>query len=125
MSDYLFVFMFDYYDCFFFFWYFCLFFFCLFFLICIIRISFFFFFALFICFAYSCFIFGVFSLPPLFRTDYPFEAMGIGGLDREFSTIFRRAFASRCFPAAMIKKLGLPHVKVCVCIYICFCIYVC
>ena len=37
--------------------------------------------------------------------------MGIGGLDKEFSDIFRRAFASRIFPASVIKKLGVKHVK--------------
>jgi vesicle-fusing ATPase len=37
--------------------------------------------------------------------------MGIGGLDAEFSTIFRRAFASRVFPPAIVEKLGISHVK--------------
>jgi vesicle-fusing ATPase len=37
--------------------------------------------------------------------------MGIGGLDSEFSTIFRRAFASRIFPPGLIDKLGIQHVK--------------
>jgi len=37
--------------------------------------------------------------------------MGIGGLDKEFSDIFRRAFASRIFPTAVVKKLGVRHVK--------------
>ena len=37
--------------------------------------------------------------------------MGIGGLDAEFSDIFRRAFASRLFPAATLAKLGIKHVK--------------
>ena len=36
---------------------------------------------------------------------------GIGGLDKEFSDIFRRAFASRVVPASIIAKLGTPHVK--------------
>ena len=40
-----------------------------------------------------------------------FEAMGIGGLDQEFSDIFRRAFASRIFPVSVMKKLGISHVK--------------
>ena len=35
----------------------------------------------------------------IFRQDWSFEKMGIGGLDTEFSDIFRRAFASRLFPA--------------------------
>ena len=37
--------------------------------------------------------------------------MGIGGLDSEFATIFRRAFASRVFPPALVEKLGIQHVK--------------
>ncbi|KAF4609833.1 hypothetical protein G7Y89_g15789 [Cudoniella acicularis] len=37
--------------------------------------------------------------------------MGIGGLDTEFSQIFRRAFASRIFPPGLIEKLGIQHVK--------------
>lgn len=37
--------------------------------------------------------------------------MGIGGLDSEFSDIFRRAFASRVFPPALVEKLGIQHVK--------------
>jgi len=47
----------------------------------------------------------------IFRPDFNFEKMGIGGLDREFSDIFRRAFASRVFPPDTIKKLGISHVK--------------
>lgn len=43
--------------------------------------------------------------------DFKFEDMGIGGLGNEFSTIFRRAFASRVFPPGLIAKLGIPHVK--------------
>jgi vesicle-fusing ATPase len=45
------------------------------------------------------------------RPDFKFADMGIGGLDDEFSTIFRRAFASRIFPPALIEQLGLMHVK--------------
>lgn len=47
----------------------------------------------------------------VFRPDFNFEKMGIGGLDKEFSDIFRRAFASRVFPPAVIQKLGIQHVK--------------
>ncbi|TVY32970.1 Vesicular-fusion protein [Lachnellula occidentalis] len=43
--------------------------------------------------------------------DFKFEDMGIGGLDNEFSSIFRRAFASRIFPPGLIEKLGIQHVK--------------
>lgn len=37
--------------------------------------------------------------------------MGIGGLDNEFSQIFRRAFASRLFPPSVIAKLGIRHTR--------------
>ena len=41
-----------------------------------------------------------------------FESLGIGGLDRQFEAIFRRAFASRVFPPAVLERLGIHHVKV-------------
>eukprot|EP01133_Synstelium_polycarpum_P003686 gene3686-4242_t len=47
----------------------------------------------------------------LFKQDWDFENMGIGGLDNEFRDIFRRAFASRIFPPAIVAKLGVQHVK--------------
>ncbi|KAH8883908.1 vesicular-fusion protein SEC18 [Thozetella sp. PMI_491] len=47
----------------------------------------------------------------IIRPDFKFEDMGIGGLDAEFSTIFRRAFASRIFPPGIIEKLNIMHVK--------------
>lgn len=45
------------------------------------------------------------------RPDFKFEDMGIGGLDKEFSDIFRRAFASRIFPPGLAEKIGIQHVK--------------
>ena len=47
----------------------------------------------------------------IIQPDFKFENMGIGGLDTEFSTIFRRAFASRIFPPGLVEKLGIQHVK--------------
>jgi vesicle-fusing ATPase len=47
----------------------------------------------------------------IFRPDWNFESMGIGGLNKEFADIFRRAFASRIFPASVVQKLGISHVK--------------
>uniref|UniRef100_A0A6B2KYK5 Vesicle-fusing ATPase n=1 Tax=Arcella intermedia TaxID=1963864 RepID=A0A6B2KYK5_9EUKA len=47
----------------------------------------------------------------LFGPHFNFEQMGIGGLDKEFGAIFRRAFASRVFPADVVEKLGIQHVK--------------
>lgn len=43
--------------------------------------------------------------------SFNFEALGIGGLDNEFSQIFRRAFASRLFPSQVMRNLGIKHVK--------------
>jgi hypothetical protein len=47
----------------------------------------------------------------IFAPSFRFEDMGIGGLDKQFGDIFRRAFASRTFPASLTKKLGIHHVK--------------
>ena len=40
-----------------------------------------------------------------------FEKLGIGGLDKEFTKLFRRAFASRIFPPEVASKLGIKHVR--------------
>jgi vesicle-fusing ATPase len=45
------------------------------------------------------------------ESRFNFEELGIGGLDREFALIFRRAFASRLFPPQVVKKLGIQHVR--------------
>lgn len=45
------------------------------------------------------------------KSNFKFEDVGIGGLDEEFSAIFRRAFASRIFPSQVIQKLGIQHVR--------------
>ena len=47
----------------------------------------------------------------IFLSDFDFEKLGIGGLDSEFNQIFRRAFASRIWPAHVIKQLGINHVR--------------
>ncbi|KAK9479062.1 P-loop containing nucleoside triphosphate hydrolase protein [Lipomyces japonicus] len=47
----------------------------------------------------------------IIQPNFKFEDMGIGGLDNEFSAIFRRAFASRIFPPGLVEKLGIQHVK--------------
>jgi vesicle-fusing ATPase len=39
------------------------------------------------------------------------EELEIGGLDKEFSSIFRRAFASRSFPPEVVERLGITHVR--------------
>ena len=45
------------------------------------------------------------------RPDFNFEDLGIGGLEKEFWTIFRRAFASRIFPPDIFAKFGVRHVR--------------
>ncbi|KAF3931361.1 hypothetical protein ABW20_dc0100980 [Dactylellina cionopaga] len=47
----------------------------------------------------------------IIQPNFKFEDLGIGGLDTEFSAIFRRAFASRIFPPGLVEKLGIQHVK--------------
>jgi vesicle-fusing ATPase len=47
----------------------------------------------------------------IINPDWDFNTMGIGGLDKEFNTIFRRAFASRVFPPEVIQQLGMKHVR--------------
>ncbi|KAH0611390.1 uncharacterized protein H6S33_010655 [Morchella sextelata] len=51
------------------------------------------------------------SANAIIQPNFKFEDMGIGGLDTEFSQIFRRAFASRIFPPGLVDKLGIQHVK--------------
>eukprot|EP01128_Nolandella_sp_AFSM9_P005106 TRINITY_DN2423_c0_g1_i2.p2 TRINITY_DN2423_c0_g1~~TRINITY_DN2423_c0_g1_i2.p2 ORF type:complete len:548 (+),score=140.96 TRINITY_DN2423_c0_g1_i2:1664-3307(+) len=46
-----------------------------------------------------------------FGPNFNFEEMGIGGLDREFGDMFRRAFASRVYDPRIVKNLGIKHVK--------------
>ena len=43
--------------------------------------------------------------------DGSFEKFGVGGLDAEFLTIFRRVFASRMVAPDVVKRLGMRHVK--------------
>ncbi|KAL3141039.1 hypothetical protein ABBQ32_005552 [Trebouxia sp. C0010 RCD-2024] len=53
-----------------------------------------------------------YAAPKLFKDkEFNFEKLGIGGLDNQFEQIFRRAFASRVFPPAVVEKLGIHHVK--------------
>lgn len=46
-------------------------------------------------------------IKPMFN----FEQLGIGGLDSQFSDIFRRVFTSRMCPPEEAQELGLKHVK--------------
>jgi vesicle-fusing ATPase len=47
----------------------------------------------------------------LFEKGFNFEALGIGGLNREFEDIFRRAFASRVVSPDIMRKMGQKHVR--------------
>lgn len=47
----------------------------------------------------------------LINPNFDFAKLGIGGLDKEFSTIFRRAFASRVLPIEIIEQLEIKHVR--------------
>lgn len=54
---------------------------------------------------------GKSSHQSIINPDWDFTKLGIGGLDEEFSGIFRRAFASRVFPPDVIEQLGMKHVR--------------
>lgn len=47
----------------------------------------------------------------LFKGNFDFADMGIGGLDKQFEIIFRRAFSSRLIPDKILKNLGINHVR--------------
>lgn len=47
----------------------------------------------------------------LFKGDFNFMEMGIGGLDKQFEIIFRRAFSSRLIPEKILKNLGVNHIR--------------
>lgn len=47
----------------------------------------------------------------IFNPEFDFSKMGIGGLDEQFSTMFRRVFASRVLPLEIVEKMGIKHVK--------------
>ena len=51
------------------------------------------------------------SATNLIQEQINLEQYGIGGLGKEFQTIFRRAFASRVLPPDMSKKMGIDHVR--------------
>lgn len=43
--------------------------------------------------------------------NFNFFSLGIGGLKKEFSVMFRRAFLSRVYDSNLIDKLSIEHVK--------------
>ncbi|ELU11293.1 hypothetical protein CAPTEDRAFT_178991 [Capitella teleta] len=54
---------------------------------------------------------GKHATQSIINPDWNFNKMGIGGLDTEFSAIFRRAFASRVFPPEIVQQLGMKHCR--------------
>lgn len=47
----------------------------------------------------------------LFRDNYNFEEIGVGGLNQELIQIFRRALSTRAVNPKLIKDLGIQHTK--------------
>lgn len=47
----------------------------------------------------------------LFQPNLEFKNLGIGGLDKQFMTILRRAFVTRMASPQDIERLGITHVK--------------
>jgi len=47
----------------------------------------------------------------LFKEDFNFEEIGIGGLNNELANILRRALSSRAIRPSIVEKLGIKHVK--------------
>ncbi|GMI06111.1 hypothetical protein TrVE_jg2405 [Triparma verrucosa] len=47
----------------------------------------------------------------IFNKKFDFVSLGIGGLDEQFNTIFRRAFASRIWPSHVVKSMGINHCR--------------
>lgn len=47
----------------------------------------------------------------IFKPNFDFSQLGIGGLHEQFDLIFRRAFEPRVIPASVLQKLGVNPVK--------------
>jgi len=47
----------------------------------------------------------------LFKENYDFSEIGIGGLDSELLVTFRRALSTRAYKQSVINNLGIKHVK--------------
>lgn len=47
----------------------------------------------------------------MFKRNFSFGSMGIGGLNTQLTDIFRRCFATRRFPPSLLKKFGIKHTK--------------
>ena len=51
------------------------------------------------------------TVQKLFKHDFDISQLGIGGLDAQFSEIFRGAFASRAAPPNVAKLMNIQHTK--------------
>lgn len=47
----------------------------------------------------------------IFSQKFKFEDIGVGGMDKEITEIFRRVFATRRLPPSVLAKYGKSHVK--------------
>lgn len=47
----------------------------------------------------------------MFKGSMNFKELGIGGLDNEYETIFRRAFSTRAVSSKIAEELGVKHVR--------------
>lgn len=47
----------------------------------------------------------------MFKDNFNFETIGIGGLDAQLVNIFKKALSTRAYPQSIIKNLGISHVK--------------
>ena len=51
------------------------------------------------------------AVQSIFKSDFKFEDMGVGGLDKEIYDLFRSAFASRRLSPSLLAKYGRTHVR--------------
>ena len=47
----------------------------------------------------------------IFSKQFNFSELGVGGMDDQIMVMFRRAFANRRLPAAILEKYNKNHVK--------------
>lgn len=47
----------------------------------------------------------------VFSSNFKFDDIGVGGMDKQIIEIFRRAFSTRRLPASVMEKFGGQHIK--------------
>ena len=52
----------------------------------------------------------------IINPDWDFSKIGVGGIDREFDEIFKRAFGPRVYPPEIVQLFGLFLVFMCWCL---------